>query len=52
MILTAIAKGILYLLGFTAEGIRYGSIAAMWMAKIGVVATKSFFSLLQSFAMR
>jgi len=52
MIFAALIKVILVLLGFTAQGIKFGSFAAWWMAKQGIVFTGSLFAILQSFAMK
>lgn len=46
-----VVQAILGLIGFVGYGIRAGSIAAFWMAKIGVVAAGSCFAALQSLAM-
>jgi hypothetical protein len=51
-IIEFILKILLGLAGFTATGIKAGSYAALWMAKIGIVTAKSFFSLLQSISMK
>lgn len=52
MVIAALIKIILALLGFTAQGIKFGSFAAWWMAKQGIVFAGSLFALLQSFAMK
>ena len=52
MFIHIIVKIVLWIIGFTAIGIRAGSLAAWWMAKMGIVTVNSFFALLQSFAMK
>jgi hypothetical protein len=46
-----VGKVALGIIGFVPTGIRAGSMAAIWMSKIGIVAAKSLFSILQAAAM-
>ena len=52
MVIAALIKIILVLLGFTAQGIKFKSFAAFLMAKQGIVNAGGLFALLQSFAMK
>jgi hypothetical protein len=47
-----VVKPVLLIIGFTSYGIRAGSYAAIWMAKLAIVSVGSLFACLQSIAMK